>query len=96
MTRHKTKTCTNHCRTCGRHFASTAAFDKHRVGIIGGEGFAGRQCIDPMSVTRDDGEHWFRETIGDCRISGSVPSILVPVLGEAAAVDRFATVRKAA
>jgi hypothetical protein len=26
----KQRTCTNHCRTCGGHFTSLAAFDAHR------------------------------------------------------------------
>jgi len=39
--------CKAHCRSCGRHFTSTSAFDRHRTGP-----WDDRSCADPSSVDR--------------------------------------------
>lgn len=39
------KGCTNHCRSCGGHFSSLAAFDKHRTGP-----YSDRSCTEPETV----------------------------------------------
>lgn len=51
------KSCKSHCRGCGRHFASDAAFYRHRRGPVGD-----RRCADPA----DDAE--LESFTGDCRI----------------------------
>jgi hypothetical protein len=67
-------TCTYHCSTCGQHFHSLAAFDRHRVGSldasipVGSE--HGRRCLHPLDVQRANGEAYFEPltTSGECRM----------------------------
>jgi hypothetical protein len=40
-----TTSCTYHCATCGRHFASLTAFDRHRTGP-----WEDRNCSDPEDL----------------------------------------------
>jgi hypothetical protein len=37
--------CNAHCKTCGRHFSGTTAFDQHRIGPVDD-----RHCEDPGGV----------------------------------------------
>jgi hypothetical protein len=65
----KTITCKNHCSACGRHFSSTAAFDRHRRGSYQD----GRYCIEPGvddEAFEKTGEWIFEalSTSGECRM----------------------------
>jgi len=51
--------CRAHCRACGRHFASTRAFDRHRRGRP-----SARRCSDPADSDR------FNVREGECRVDG--------------------------
>lgn len=83
----KTKTCTAHCRACGRHFSSNAAFEKHRRESA---------CVDPVEITAKDGSAWFTTVKGDCRVAGYLTLVGVDIHQEAAAADRGASLRSAA
>lgn len=96
MPRSKTKTCTAHCRTCGRHFASNSAFDRHRGGLHGEVGFHARHCTDPDGHTRGEESPWYVTVVGDCRIESEIPSIGVDIHQEAAAVERGHSLRAVA
>lgn len=37
--------CRDHCASCGRHFSSVEAFDRHRPGKTGQ-----RKCVDPTTA----------------------------------------------
>jgi len=65
------RTCSSHCRSCGRHFAGDVAFDKH-LGKL-----AHHPCRHPEDVKTGDGLPWFEEVEGECRISGS--EVLKPI-----------------
>jgi len=58
-------------RSCGRHFTSLAAFDRHRAGQYD----AHRACVNPRHVNidaRDEGkgEPLNLRGVGECRIAG--------------------------
>ena len=79
------KSCRYHCSGCGRHFASEAAFDAHRVGrydLPRGHD-EGRRCISPMVDDLDqDGmpRDRFATEIGVCRIYGAQEGIEINFL----------------
>lgn len=54
MTKTRTKSCTNHCRSCGRHFSSVSAFDAHRQGEYGlpKHSLEGRRCTGPEHIEK--------------------------------------------
>lgn len=74
----RTRTCRSHCRSCGRHFANDAAFDRHRVGRTGN-----RRCQDPAD---DD---WYEVIDGDCRIGDASPLSGVVIYRRAGTAERI-------
>lgn len=66
--RHRRACCRSHCRCCGRHFASTDAFDQHRAGSFSARGFDGRHCAGTEKDPR------YEPVIGICKISGAQES----------------------
>lgn len=62
--------CRDHCRGCGCHFRSTAAFDYHRVGSIPR---GTRRCRAPEQAKRQTGEPRLEivTTEGACTLSGA-------------------------
>lgn len=69
----RTLTCRYHCASCGRHFTSLTAFDRHRSGDYADHRF----CLAPEHVNidaSDDGKpaRLAVQGIGECRLSGAV------------------------
>jgi hypothetical protein len=60
--------CNAHCRSCGGHFSSTSAFDRHRVGP-----WDDRRCLEPDEFKRLYGY------TGDCDLLGGEAETDVPV-----------------
>ena len=58
------QTCRYHCRTCGQHFTSLAAFDSHRSGP-----WAERICLRGFEILKRDGDRLLEPVAGECRIS---------------------------
>jgi hypothetical protein len=94
----RTVHCTTHCRSCGAHFSSTAAFDAHRKGPIDA-----RYCEHPNDVVTLAGEArlGIKSAAGVCDVaSPSSPQVGVTVWALAASLDgsagRVAGLRDAA
>jgi hypothetical protein len=83
----KTKTCSSHCRTCGRHFAGDGAFDRHRAGDPkkGDKGLDGRHCTNP------ENDKFFEAVTGDCRIAApGSPGSGITIWRRAGCAERLA------
>lgn len=86
-----TRTCSSHCRSCGKHFAGDGAFDRHRGGTFKGDGRRkdNRHCKDPA---RDD---WFESIEGECRISDpSQPVKRITIWRQGGAAERTKGLRR--
>lgn len=77
----RTATCRYHCAACGRHFASEAAFDGHRIGdhsLPPGDP-EGRRCNAPI----DDERQRYGSEVGVCRAYETVVGVAIYFLAEA-------------
>jgi len=81
-----TRTCSSHCRSCGRHFAGDAAFDRHRTGVFAGDGDREntRHCKDPVQ------DAWYEQIEGECRIEApSEPAKRITIFRQRGAAERL-------
>jgi hypothetical protein len=86
-----TKTCSSHCRACGRHFSGDTAFDRHKAGAFEGDGQRQntRRCRDPEQ------DEWYEAVEGECRNADpDHPSTGIAIWRQSGAAERTKGLRR--